>query len=180
MISKSTSRKQFAAAVVKQLEQHGISCVLVGGACVSIYTEEKHQSRDLDFISPYSHEVIGKALEEIGFKKEGRYFLHPSSELYVEFPSGPVAIGNQSPVKAEGQLKVKNTVITMLSPTQCVMDRLAAWFHWNDRRSLIHALWVCEKHPINISKLKRWAANENELDKFQQFLSEYKKIKKPT
>ena len=63
-------RKDFAAAVVNQLEKHGISCVLVGGACVSIYTEEKHSSRDLDFISPHSHESITKALAEIGFQKE--------------------------------------------------------------------------------------------------------------
>lgn len=40
-ISKSMKRKEFAAAVVQQLEKHGISCVLVGGACVSIYTDEK-------------------------------------------------------------------------------------------------------------------------------------------
>lgn len=139
------SRKEFAAAVVHQLEKHYISCVLVGGACVSIYTEEQHVSHDLDFISPYSHEAITNALAEIGFQKEGRYFVHPQSKMYVEFPSGPIAIGHQLPVKPEGQIKAKNTV-KMYSPTQCVMDRLAAWFHWNDRRSLIHALWVCEKH----------------------------------
>ncbi|MEN0057716.1 MAG: nucleotidyltransferase [Bdellovibrio sp.] len=99
-ITKSMNRKQFVAAVVQQLEKHGISCVLVGGACVSIYTEERHASRDLDFISPYSHEAIAKALSEIGFEREGRYFHHSNSELYVEFPSGPVAIGEQIPVKA--------------------------------------------------------------------------------
>lgn len=176
-ITKSMSRKEFAAVVVRQLEKHGISCVLVGGACVSIYTDEKHSSRDLDFISPYSHEAITNALDEIGFQKEGRYFLHPNSELYVEFPSGPVAIGNQFHVKPEGQLKVRNTTIVMYSPTQCVMDRLAAWFHWNDRRSLIHALWVCEKHPINLDKIKRWAAKEGESEKLDQFIQDYKKLK---
>lgn len=177
-ITKSMKRENFAAAVVNQLAKHGISCVLVGGACVSIYTDERHASHDLDFISPYSHEVITKALAEIGFIKDGRYFNHPNSEFYVEFPTGPVAIGNEVPVKAEGKLKVKDVIISMYSPTQCVMDRLAAWFHWNDRRSLIHAIWVCEKHPINIAKIKRWAANEGESAKFEQFVEEYKKINK--
>lgn len=177
-ISKSMSRKQFVATVVKQLEKHGISCVLVGGACVSIYTNEKHASMDLDFISPYSQEKITAALYEIGFEKRGRYYHHPDSELYVEFPSGPVAIGNQIPVKPEGKLKVNKTTITMLSPTQCVMDRLAAWFHWNDHRSLIHALWICEKQPINLSKIKRWAEKEGEPLKLQLFIEEYKKLKK--
>lgn len=122
-ITKAMSRKQFAAAVVQQLEKHGISCVLVGGACVSIYTEERHASRDLDFISPYSHEAIAKALAEIGFEME-----------------------------------------------------VAAWFHWNDRRSLIHALWVCEKHPVSLDKVKRWAQKEGQSDKLEQFILEYKKI----
>jgi hypothetical protein len=177
-ITKNMSRKQFAAAVVKQLTKHDISCVLVGGACVSIYTDERHESRDLDFISPYSQETIAMALTEIGFKKEGRYFTHPQSALYVEFPSGPPAIGNEIPIKPEGRLKVKDTVIKMYSPTQCVMDRLAAWFHWNDRRSLIHAIWVCEKHPVNLAKIKRWAHRENAPEKFEQFMEEYKKVKK--
>jgi hypothetical protein len=177
-VTKGLNRKQFAAVVVKQLEKHGISCVLVGGACVSIYTNDRHASKDLDFISPYSHEAIAKALKEIGFECKGRYFLHRSSELYVEFPSGPPAIGNQIPVKPEGTLKVKDTLIKMYSPSQCVMDRLAAWFHWNDRRSLIHAIWVCEKHPINLSKIRKWAAKEGEPEKFEQFVAEYKKLKR--
>lgn len=177
-ITKSMNRTDFAAAVVQQLEKHNISCVLVGGACVSIYTDERHASRDLDFISPYSHEAVAKALAEIGFKKDGRYFVHADSELYVEFPTGPVAIG-QSTVTPDGQLQVKDTIVKMYSPTQCVMDRLAAWFHWNDRRSLIHALWVCEKHPINLDKIKRWASKEGESAKLKQFIEEYKKLKQP-
>lgn len=175
-ISKKTSRKEFAAIVVHQLEKHGLSCTLVGGACVSIYTNEKHASRDLDFISPHAHKDIEMALAEIGFKKQNRYFKHDDSELYVEFPSGPVAIGNQIPTKPEGKLKVRNTTISLYSPTQCVMDRLAAFFHWNDRRSLIHALWVCEKQPVNISKIKKWAEKEHSKEKLEEFLEQYKKL----
>ncbi len=177
-ITLKMNRKKFAAAVVKQLEKHNISCVLVGGACISIYTNEKHESKDLDFISPQSHESIAKALAEIGFIKKGRYFHHLQSELYVEFPTGPVAIGNKVPVEPEGEMIVSGTVIKMFSPSQSVMDRLAAWFHWNDRRSLIHAIWICEKHPVNIEKIRRWAAKENAKEKFNQFILEYKKIRK--
>ncbi len=176
-ISKNITRKKFAALVVKQLEKHDISCVLVGGACVSIYTDERHASRDLDFISAHSHESITLSLKEIGFEREGRYFKHADCEFYVEFPTGPVGIGNQSPIKAEGRLKVNNTIITLYSPTQSIMDRLAAYFHWNDKRSLIHALWICEKHPVKMTKIKRWAEKENAAEKFEIFLQEYKKLK---
>lgn len=177
-ITKKSSRKQFAAEVVKQLEKHDISCVLVGGACVSIYTNEKHKSRDLDFISPHAQESIEKALKEIGFKRSGRYFVHARSEFYLEFPTGPVAIGTKVPVQPEGRLKVGKTVIKMLSPTQSVMDRLIAWMAWNDRRSLIHAIWISQRHPINLSKIRKWAHDEGESEKFEHFLEQLRQVRR--
>jgi len=177
-ITSRMSRKQFAAAVVKQLQLHQISCVLVGGACVSIYTNEEYRSRDLDFISSHSHENIKLALKEIGFEKRGKNFFHQEIEFYVEFPSGPLAIGSDHSVKPEGKFEIRGTVVKMLSPTQCVMDRLAAWFHWNDRRSLIHALRVADAQPINLNKIKKWAKNESAAEKLEQFLLELKKLRK--
>lgn len=174
MLKKKINRKQLAARVVKQLKKHDIDSVLVGGACVSIYTNDKHHSHDLDFISSASNKEIEKALSEVGFTRSGRYFKHSNSDYYVEFPSGPVGIGSDSPVKPEGVLKVGRTSIKMYSPSQCVMDRLAAWFYWNDRRSLIHAIWVCEKQPVNLSKVKKWAEKEGDLERFHQFISQLK------
>ena len=61
-ITKKMSRKQFAAAVVKQLKKDNILAVLVGGACVSIYTNNRHESKDLDFIYPDSVAAITESL----------------------------------------------------------------------------------------------------------------------
>lgn len=84
-INTGMNRLEFSAAVVKQLKNHDISCVLVGGACVSIYTNEKYVSDDLDFISPFSHKIIAAALEKIGFVKKGRYFKHKNSGFMLNF-----------------------------------------------------------------------------------------------
>ena len=178
-ISSHLDRKHFAAAVVQRLEKSGISCVLVGGSCVSIYTDERHHSHDLDFISPYSVDSISQSLSQIGFVQNGRYFKHPDSDFYLEFPGGgPVGIGSEVPVIPEGKFEVEGVIVKLYSPTQCVMDRLAAWYYWHDRLSLIHALWVAEKHPIKIQKIKNWSKNEGESEKFEEFLVEYKKLKK--
>lgn len=176
-LTKKMTRKEFAAAVVKQLTEDKILAVLVGGACVSIYTNERHESKDLDFISPNSVTAIAESLAKIGFSRKNRYFVHKDSEFYVEFPTGPVAIGQQQPVKAEGKLKVGNTIIRMLSPTQSVMDRLSSFFYFGDRSSLLQAIWICEKQPVNLSKVKVWAVKENMPAKFEQFLDAWKKIK---
>lgn len=177
-ITRRLNRKAFAAAVVKQLKKYEISAVLVGGACVSIYTNERHASHDLDFISPQAHEKIEQALAEIGFKRKNNSYKHIDSDFYVEFPSGPVAIGNEVPVKPDGGFTYRGTQVQMLSPTQSVMDRLSAWYHWNDHGSLINAILICESQPVNLDKIRRWSKLEGEEKKYEQFLIDLKTNKK--
>ncbi len=57
------------------------------------------------------------------------------------------------------------------------MDRLAAYFHWNDLQCLDQAVWIAEKHPVQFSKIKEWAKREGEVEKFNVFSKDLKKIK---
>ncbi len=171
-ISKNLGRLEFAAEIVKQLKLHNITCVLVGGSCVSIYTNEKYVSDDLDFISPYSQSSITKALEEIGFRKDGRYFIHDNSNFYVEFPSGPLSIGNRISVKSEGVQKVSGVEVHMFSPTQSVMDRLAAWYHWKDRRSLFQAIAIAKNNDVDLLEIEKWSEEERESELYQKFIAQ--------
>jgi hypothetical protein len=41
---------EIAAYVAEHLRQDGVNVVLTGGSCVSIYTANRYQSLDLDFI----------------------------------------------------------------------------------------------------------------------------------
>lgn len=41
--------KELACLVYETLKENGINPVLVGGACVSIYSHNRYQSSDLDF-----------------------------------------------------------------------------------------------------------------------------------
>lgn len=70
-------------------------------------------------------------METIGFREEGRYFKHPDNAFLVEFPSGPLATG-QEPVKEVHEIQPLTGILTVISPTECVKDRLAAYFHWGD------------------------------------------------
>lgn len=168
-ITPETTRAELAAIVVKKLREHGINAVLVGGSVVSMYTNNRHESFDLDFIAPGGHERISKAMLELGFEKKGKDFVHRDTEYTVEFPSGPIAIGDEEPVKPEGKITVDGVDITLLSPTQSVMDRLAWFFHSNDRQCLDQALWIAETQPINLEKVAEWAKRERHEEKFQVF-----------
>jgi len=34
-------------------------------------------------------------LRRLGFERKGRHFAHPETEFFVEFPSGPLTVGEQ-------------------------------------------------------------------------------------
>ncbi len=82
--------------VGSHLSSNGFDAVLVGGAVVSIYSKGIYKSGDLDFIiQNLFKEKLPDAMKEIGFEKHGRHYIHPKCEhLFVEFPSGPLEIGD--------------------------------------------------------------------------------------
>lgn len=121
---KTMSIRDATAAVSAHLKLKGIEASLVGGACVSIYSDNAYQSFDLDFVSHESHKRIGTALAEIGFVSTGgRHFDHPDCKYYAEFVAPPVSIG----VEVINRLKRLETpygFLYLLSPTDYVKDRL--------------------------------------------------------
>lgn len=164
---KNITLRKFATLISKELNKNNISAVLVGGACVSIYSHNKYQSQDLDYISPDSTEKLEEVLRKIGFTKKGnlRHFTNEECPFYIEFPPGPVALGNEFPVKFK---RIES--ITLLTPTDCVKDRLAAFFHWNDEQSLEQALLVAKSQKVNLAALRKWSKNENNEEKYKRFL----------
>ena len=176
-ISAKTSTEELATIVSEHLKSKGIQAVLVGGAVVTIYSENEYRSRDLDFISPNEHKEIANAMIELGFTAKGKNFAHSETEFTVEFPSGPLAIGDEIPVKPEGEIKNKYGKVSLFSPTQCVMDRLAWFYHNNDRQCLDQAVTVSKHHKVNIEKIRRWSKGEGAEEKFEIFLTKLKNYK---
>ncbi len=179
-ITKKSDIQTIASIVCDYLLKHEIDAVLSGGAVVSIYTNNEYESKDLDFISSSSIKEIEKALSEIGFtKSSGRHFTHPETEYFVEFPKPPLAIGNL-PIKKWATQNNKAGKLQLLTPTHSVMDRLAGYFHWNDKQNLDQALMIAKKHPIKIKEIESWAKNEDETEKFENFKRKLARNKKIT
>jgi hypothetical protein len=174
---KKMSLGELAAFVCTHLRKYGIQCVMTGGACVSIYTENRYQSYDIDFIENVSskRKTIIDALEHIGFYEENKYFRHPETVFFIEFPSGPLAIGNE-PVKEPHKMTYPTGLLWLLSPTDCVKDRLAAYYHCGDKQCLEQAVMIAEDQDIDIDEIKRWSAQENMIDKFESIKHKLTKI----
>lgn len=162
------SLPELAAFVCAHLRSRGIMAVLSGGACVSIYTDNRYQSFDLDFVEtvPSSRKRIGPALLEIGFVEKDRYFKHPDTDFIIEFPAGPLAVGSE-PVRHIEEMEFPTGSLVLLSPTDCVKDRLAAFYHWNDRQCLEQAVLVIEAKKIDLREIRRWSAAENKLAEYE-------------
>jgi len=165
---KNMDIKELAAYVYTHLSKNGIQCVLSGGACVSIYTENKFLSYDLDFIEnvPTPKTKLTELLDKIGFKEKNRYFINPETEFSIEFPAGPLSIGSE-PIKDFNEIKVNTGILRLLTPTDCVKDRLAAYYFWDDNQALEQAVNVAGDQQIDIKEIKRWSIVENKLNNFE-------------
>jgi hypothetical protein len=51
-----------------------------------------------------------------------------------------------------------------------VKDRLASFYHWNDKQSLEQAINICLDQKINLADVKLWSINEAQEEKFELFL----------
>jgi hypothetical protein len=169
------SIKDLAALVCKKLNEEDIDAVLVGGACVSIYTKNKYVSYDLDFVSHTSLKELSRVLSDIGFRREStRHFVRKDCPFYIEFVAPPLSIGSE-PVKQRKKLMSRLGEIVLLTPTDSVKDRLAAFYHWNDSQALEPTVLVARAQKVNLSEIRRWSENENHLEKYGVFLRMLKK-----
>lgn len=166
---RNMSRGELAAFIDGHLKRNGIDVVLSGGSCVSIYTENKYASLDLDFIEfgSVSRRKLKKVLQEIGFYEKNRYFISSETDIFLEFPSGPPSVGKE-PIKEVIVLNFPTGELRIISPTDCVKDRLAAYYHWGDRQSLEQAVLVAKDNKIDLDELERWSKVEGKLTVFRQ------------
>jgi hypothetical protein len=168
-LSAASTIEEIAAAVSSALREAGITAVLSGGGAVQIYSSGLYASKDLDFVSPADHREIAVALRTLGFVREsGRHFVHPDCTHTVEFPAWPLAVGRQL-IREWGNYPVGERSIQILTPTQCVMDRLAAFYHWRDRQALDQAVAVADRHAVDLAAIHSWSLEEGHDAAHQEF-----------
>ncbi len=163
---------EIAAFVCSHLSSKKIDCVLSGGACVSIYSANQYQSFDLDFIETgyTKRRDLKAAMEEIGFFEHNKYFKRDDCEFFVEFPSGPLAVGSE-PVREIITLKFRTGELRIISPTESVKDRLAAYYFWDDLQSLEQALMISRQNDVDLKEVERWSRVEDKLDLYKKFIN---------
>lgn len=178
---KGLNRVELAALVCETLKDAGIDVVLTGGSVVSIYSSEKYVSLDLDFvdISLRTKRQISMALQNIGFSNQptnSRHFIHADTQLTIEFPSAPLTVGDEHiKENAINRLKTQQGILKLLSPTDCIKDRLAGYYYFADKQCLEQAIMVAKAQPVNLKALEQWHIREGQSEGFKMFLTRLNK-----
>jgi hypothetical protein len=56
----------------------------------------------------------------------------------------------------------------VISPTDCVKDRLAWYYHYGDRQCLAQAILVSRDHRVDLNEIRRWSEAEGKRDEFEE------------
>ena len=167
---KSMSQVELAAYIQDSLQAEGIQVVLSGGSAVSFYSSNKYVSNDLDLINTgfARRSRIKSVMENLGFTEKGRYFIHSETTFFVEFPDGPLSVGEE-PVKEISEFELTTGTLKILSPTDCVKDRLCAFYFWNDLQGLEQAILVTQNQQVDLKEIKRWSKVEGKEKEYKAF-----------
>ncbi|MBM9502885.1 hypothetical protein JWG44_21775 [Leptospira sp. 201903071] len=155
------------------LANKGIQSVLVGGAVVAIYSRGAYRSGDIDLVEPLISKAseIKSVMEELGFYKITRHYVHPKcNHLFIEFLSAPVSIGDDYKIIPD-EKEIEGKILKIFSPTDCIKDRLSSYIHFNARECLDQALLVARSQRFEMRMVKEWCLNEGALgkDAFEEF-----------
>ena len=167
------SIEELAVLISERINNSGVKVTLSGGACAQIYSNSEYVTADLDFVENYSwhdnQKKIESIMSELGFEKKGRIFLNNSVQYSVEFPPGPLEIGEESPITPVNML-VNNKKLLLLSPTDSVKDRLTGYFYGNDLQCLEQALMICKMNTVDRKNIEKWLEKESPIERINEFL----------
>jgi hypothetical protein len=172
VITRGSTLTEVAFAVCTALDEAGIKAVLTGGSAATFYAPDAYQSLDLDFVITVHGGGDGAAaLAALGYHEEDGTYIHRESPLPVEFPRGPLMIGDDY-ITRWATIERGGERLHVLSPTDSCRDRLAALLFWNDFSGLEQAVAVYRAHSgtVDLDIIRDWCTRERLPAKYALFV----------
>lgn len=164
-------RAVFVAAVVsKALKQVGEDPVLVGGSAVAFYTSAQYTTSDIDMVA-FSSSEVSQIMQELGFKHQGKDFVHQKLGLYVEFPSSTLGPGERWV-----NLNIGKNTLRIISVEDLIVDRLNHYKYFQSSVDAINVMMLLELPDVNLKEVEKKAQIEDTLDALDYIDKAYKKI----
>ena len=123
---------------------------LVGGAAVELYTGGAYRTGDLDFVGVVTA-AVAQRMEEAGFERHGRHWVHERHRLFLEFPDESLARGD-----TVAAIRVGRTSVVVIGLEELIVDRLTAWQFWGSEIDGYSAwlLWASPGHHPDLERLR--------------------------
>jgi hypothetical protein len=172
LISSTSTLRDVAFRVCTALEKAGYTAVMTGGSAATFYAPRAYVSDDIDFVLTLHSSGGDDALARLGYKRKHDFYVHPQSRFPLEFPPGPLAIGDDLVTKWK-TVRRRGETLHVLTPTDSCRDRLASFLFWSDFNGLEQALAVCRAQgaKVNLRLVREWCARERQTEKFELFRS---------
>ena len=78
-------------------------------------------------------------------------------------------------MKQIDELQTGTGILRIISPTDCVKDRLTWYYHEGDTECLRQAVLVANSNTIDLKEIKRWSQVEGKDDEFDRIKTQLKK-----
>lgn len=168
--------RELAAAVSGALSKNGHDPLLAGKACAAIYGGGAIKARALEFaIREFAVAEVNRAMGALGFRlKEARTYASESCPFEVVLGPAPLTVGDDIVGDAR-VVKVGKDSFKMLTPTDCVRQRLSMFYRWGDRQALAEAVQVARRQKIDLDLVRRWSEWEWASDRYREFADALKK-----
>jgi len=168
---KDMSQAELAAYIQDALQADGIPVVLSGRNAASFYSGNKYNSNDLGLINAgfAKRSRIKSVMENLDFTEKEHYFAHPETTFLVEFTDGPLSVGDE-PVKEIREFELATGTLKVPSSTDCVKDRLCAFYFRNDQQGLEQAVSVATSQQVDLEEIERWSKAEGKEEGFRSFI----------
>lgn len=158
------------ALVADRLAEDGIEPILVGGAAVEFYTAGGYATGDVDLALPLAPEV-DRAFADLGFRKDGRFWVRPDLDLLFEAPAPAGLPGETSPRTV---VEVEGLRVVIIGVEDLLLDRLRAAVHrqsdedrrWSRRLAFLYA------DRLDWDHLRKKATRPGEREELDRLASE--------
>lgn len=177
MISRDSTLVDVAFTVCTTLSAEGLKVVLVGGSAATYYAPSAYQSYDADFVALFATDRESEArliglMNGLGYDLDGNTFGHRHGNPFVvEFPKGPLQIGLDY-VHTYDTVQRGVETLNVITATDSVRDRLAAYYFWDDRSSLQAAVAIARAVPdkVRLAAVEEWSVREGAAGKHSDFV----------
>jgi hypothetical protein len=152
-----------AFTICTALDAAGLTAVLCGGSAATFHAPEAYMSADDDFVLTVDipRREITAILAPLGFREEGRIYVHYAAAWSVDFPRGPLAIGRDVITRWE-TVHRGDELLHVISATDSVRDRFMHYFAWNDYSGLVQAVAVAraQQGTVDLDAFRAWTEIE--------------------